>query len=198
MVFHHTGNYSTQLVKWWPASSRRLWLPCLSTGWRDRNGCLRTIVSTIHKLPVGSFTFLQFLSGTELLNLSGTAYAWRLVLDWCRNLQIGRRHCPVESRSADGQGVAWIYFLKIFRFWYWAAVKSVNELLSIEPANENGEFSTSFSFNAWVCCVLFGWHRFSYSCRRVQSVGIRWCSDTTSPDSSPTRSLMLYYRPFWL
>jgi hypothetical protein len=29
-------------------------------------------VITIHKLPVGSFTFLQCLSGIELLNLSGT------------------------------------------------------------------------------------------------------------------------------
>jgi hypothetical protein len=41
-------------------------------GWRDWHGCLRTMVITIHKLPVGSFTFLQCLSGTELLNLSGT------------------------------------------------------------------------------------------------------------------------------
>jgi hypothetical protein len=36
--------------------------------------CLRTMVSTIHKLPVRSFTFLQCLPGTELLNLSGTPY----------------------------------------------------------------------------------------------------------------------------
>jgi hypothetical protein len=62
------------LVKWWPASSRRLWLPCLSTEWRDWNGRLRTIVTTIHKLSVGSFTFRQCLSETELLNLSGTPY----------------------------------------------------------------------------------------------------------------------------
>jgi hypothetical protein len=50
----------------------------LSTGWRDWNGCLRTMVITIHKLRVASFTFLQCLSGTELLNLSGTPYtsAW--------------------------------------------------------------------------------------------------------------------------
>jgi hypothetical protein len=32
------------------------------------------MVITVHKLPVGSFTFLQCLSGTELLNLSGTPY----------------------------------------------------------------------------------------------------------------------------
>jgi hypothetical protein len=50
---------------WWSD-----WLTCLSTGWRDWNGCLRTMVITIHKLPVGPFTFLQCLSGTELLNLS--------------------------------------------------------------------------------------------------------------------------------
>jgi hypothetical protein len=72
--FHHTRNYSTQLVKWWPATGRRLWLPCLSTGRRDRNGYLRTMVITIHKLPVGSFTFLQCLLETEPRNLSGTAY----------------------------------------------------------------------------------------------------------------------------
>jgi hypothetical protein len=46
----------------------------LSTGWRDWNACLRTMVTIIHKLPVGSFTFLQYLSGTELLNLSGIPY----------------------------------------------------------------------------------------------------------------------------
>jgi hypothetical protein len=40
------------------ASSRRLWLPCLNTGWRDWNGCLKPMVIIIHKLPVGSFTFL--------------------------------------------------------------------------------------------------------------------------------------------
>jgi hypothetical protein len=32
------------------------------------------MVIAIDKLPVGSFTFLQCLSGTELPNLSGTAY----------------------------------------------------------------------------------------------------------------------------
>jgi hypothetical protein len=32
------------------------------------------MVITIHELPVGSFTFLQCLSGTELLNLSGIPY----------------------------------------------------------------------------------------------------------------------------
>jgi hypothetical protein len=72
--FHHTMGYSTQLVTWWPASSRGLGLPCLSSGWRDWNGCLRTMVIIIHKLPVGWFTFLQCLSGTNLLNLSGTPY----------------------------------------------------------------------------------------------------------------------------
>jgi hypothetical protein len=56
---------------WWSG-----WLPCLSTGWRDWNGCLRTMVIIIYKLPVGSFTFLQCLSGTELLILSGTPYIW--------------------------------------------------------------------------------------------------------------------------
>jgi hypothetical protein len=32
------------------------------------------MVIAINKLPVGSFTFLQCLSGSELLNLSGTLY----------------------------------------------------------------------------------------------------------------------------
>jgi hypothetical protein len=72
--FHHTSKYLMQSVKWWPASNRRFWLLCLSTGWRNWNGCLRTMVITIHKLPVSSFTFLQCLSGTELLNLSATPY----------------------------------------------------------------------------------------------------------------------------
>jgi hypothetical protein len=62
------------LMKRWPASNWRLWLPCLNTGWRDWNKCLRTMVISIHKPPVGSFTFLQCLSGTELPNLSGTPY----------------------------------------------------------------------------------------------------------------------------
>jgi hypothetical protein len=44
------------------------------------NGCLRTMVITIHKVPVGSFTFLQCLSGTELRNLSGTTYTILLSL----------------------------------------------------------------------------------------------------------------------
>jgi hypothetical protein len=56
------------------ASSRRRRLPCLNSGWRDWNGCLRTMVITIYKLPVGSFAFFQCRSGTELLNLSGTPY----------------------------------------------------------------------------------------------------------------------------
>jgi hypothetical protein len=43
--------------------------------WMERlNGCLRTMVIVIHKSPVGSLIFLQCLSGTELLNLSGTHY----------------------------------------------------------------------------------------------------------------------------
>jgi hypothetical protein len=89
---HHTRKYSTQLVKWWPASSRRLWLPCLSTGWRDWNGCLRTMVITIYRLPVGSFTFLQCLSGTELLNLNGTPYTSLDLLGPSWNLAFGALH----------------------------------------------------------------------------------------------------------
>jgi hypothetical protein len=49
-------------------------VPCLSTGRRGWNGCLRTMVIIIHKLPVSSFTFLQCVSGTEFVNLSGTPY----------------------------------------------------------------------------------------------------------------------------
>jgi hypothetical protein len=45
--------------------------------WTERLECVsRTMVITIHKLPVGSFTFLQHLSGTELLNLNGTSYIY--------------------------------------------------------------------------------------------------------------------------
>jgi hypothetical protein len=46
----------------------------LNTGWRDWTGCPRTMVITIHKLPVGSFIFIQCLSRTESLNLSTTPY----------------------------------------------------------------------------------------------------------------------------
>jgi hypothetical protein len=48
-------------------------------------------VITIHKLPVGSFTFLQCLSGTELLNLSRTPdsfadYIFAPLFDYMRML----------------------------------------------------------------------------------------------------------------
>jgi hypothetical protein len=52
----------------------------LSTGRRDWNGSLRTMVITIHELPVGPFIFFQCLSGTELLNLSETPYVIHLSL----------------------------------------------------------------------------------------------------------------------
>jgi hypothetical protein len=35
------------------------------------------MVIIVHKLPVGSFIFLQCLSETKLLNLSGTPYNFR-------------------------------------------------------------------------------------------------------------------------
>jgi hypothetical protein len=41
--------------------------------WMEKLECVsKKMVITIYKLPVDSFTFLQCLSGTELLNLSGT------------------------------------------------------------------------------------------------------------------------------
>jgi hypothetical protein len=83
--FHHTRNYSTQLVKWWPASCRRLWLPCLTIEWRDWKGSLRTMVITIHKLSAWSFTFLQYLSETGSLNLSGTPYISLRYSSHCHN-----------------------------------------------------------------------------------------------------------------
>jgi hypothetical protein len=107
------------LVKWWPGSSRRLWLPCLSTGWRDCNGYLITMVITIYKLLVGLFTFLQCLLGTELLNLSETPYICPLVGSipakklsrqmqiswhyncWHRHLNSTAGHSPEETAISD-------------------------------------------------------------------------------------------------
>jgi hypothetical protein len=73
--FHHTRNYSTLDAIGEVMTGIELeTLTAVFEHWRDWNRCLRTMVITIHKLPVGSFTFLQCLSGTELLNLSGIPY----------------------------------------------------------------------------------------------------------------------------
>jgi hypothetical protein len=52
------------------------WRTCFGTGSRDSNGFLRTMVTTIHKLNIGRFTFLGFLSESEMLHLGGTSYTW--------------------------------------------------------------------------------------------------------------------------
>jgi hypothetical protein len=65
---------------------------------------------TIHKLPVGSFTSLQCLSGTELLNQSGTPYINMPLsvetLEPQTLLWAIRSHSPttriVATRPADG------------------------------------------------------------------------------------------------
>jgi hypothetical protein len=43
----------------------------------------------------------------------------------------------MESSPADGERV--LLFLKILRFWYYAGVKSLNDLLRIEPTHEQCE-----------------------------------------------------------
>jgi hypothetical protein len=52
------------------------WRTCFGTEWRDSNGFLRTMVITIHKLNTGGFTFLAFLSESEMLHLGGTSYIY--------------------------------------------------------------------------------------------------------------------------
>jgi hypothetical protein len=45
------------------------------------------MVIIIHKLPVGSFNFVQCLSGTELLNLNGTPYILQVLVPDISNLR---------------------------------------------------------------------------------------------------------------
>jgi hypothetical protein len=66
----------------------------LRTGWRDWNGCLRTLVITILKLPDGSFTFLQCLSGTELLTWLGHPI-YPVKLSW------GQKIAPDEASEGS-------------------------------------------------------------------------------------------------
>jgi hypothetical protein len=52
-------------------SSDKSWRTCFGTGYRDSNGFLKTMVTTIHKLNNGGFTFLGFVPESEMLHLGG-------------------------------------------------------------------------------------------------------------------------------
>jgi hypothetical protein len=51
------------------ATRKRPYMTCLSTGWRDLNGFLRTMVTPIHTPNIGQLGFLCFLSAAEMLHL---------------------------------------------------------------------------------------------------------------------------------
>jgi hypothetical protein len=53
-------------------SRNQPWRTCFGPEWSTSNGFLRTMVTTINKLNTGRFTFLGFLSKSEILHLGGT------------------------------------------------------------------------------------------------------------------------------
>jgi hypothetical protein len=55
------------------------------------------MVIIIYKLPIGSFTFLQCLSGTELLNLSRPPYILTVLLPYIAKVQ---SNLELENESA--------------------------------------------------------------------------------------------------
>jgi hypothetical protein len=73
-LFHHVENYLQQFMKFPGPSLGQPWRTCFGTGWRDSNGFLRTMVTTIHKLNTGWFAFLGFLSEGEVLHRGRTTY----------------------------------------------------------------------------------------------------------------------------
>jgi hypothetical protein len=75
-LFHHVKNYLQQLMKSSGSSRDRPWKTCFGTGSRDLNGFLRTLVTTIDTRSTGWFTFLGFLSESEMPRLSGTLYRY--------------------------------------------------------------------------------------------------------------------------
>jgi hypothetical protein len=50
--FNNGKNCSQEFGRYWMRSRSRLWSVSSSTGWRDSNGFLRTIVIIIHKLNI--------------------------------------------------------------------------------------------------------------------------------------------------
>jgi hypothetical protein len=165
------------LVKWWPASSWRVWLPCLSTRWRGRNRCLKTMVIAIHKLSVGSFTFLQCLSGTELLNLSGTPY----ISGISRKLGI-LAHNPAFQQSY-GESIPAIsqhwWILRILRLdqlklYIRAADPSQKDMAISDTSVDSTRINTSLIFySGKVFCLWFP----RFSCKIVFGIsGNTWFS----------------------
>jgi hypothetical protein len=83
-LFYHVKNYFQQFMKSSGPSRDHPWRTCFGTGWRDPNEFLKTIITIIHKLNIGSFTFLGFLSKSEMLHLGGTPsilISFRLIRD---------------------------------------------------------------------------------------------------------------------
>jgi hypothetical protein len=52
-LFHHVTNYLRQLMKSSGPSRDQPWRTCFGTGWRDSNGFLRSMVTTVYKLNTG-------------------------------------------------------------------------------------------------------------------------------------------------
>jgi hypothetical protein len=75
-LFYHMKNHLQQFVKSLEPSRDQPWKTCSGTGWRDSNGFPRTMVTTLHKLNSGGFTFLGFFSESEMLHLGGTPYKY--------------------------------------------------------------------------------------------------------------------------
>jgi hypothetical protein len=73
-VFHQVNNHLQQLMKLSGQSRDQPWKTCFGTGRRDSNVFLSTMVTIIHKLNTGRFTFLGFLLESEMLHLGGTPY----------------------------------------------------------------------------------------------------------------------------
>jgi hypothetical protein len=73
-LFHHVKNYLQQFMKSSGPSRDQPWKTCFDTGWRGPNGFLRTVLTTIHTLNNNWFTFLGFLSKSEMPPLGGTPY----------------------------------------------------------------------------------------------------------------------------
>jgi hypothetical protein len=72
--FHHVKNCLQQFMKSLGPSRGQPWKTCFGTGWRDANRFLRIMVTTMHKRNTGWFTFLGFVSESEMLLGRQTLY----------------------------------------------------------------------------------------------------------------------------
>jgi hypothetical protein len=91
-LFNATGEMVTGIESGTLTAVFEHWMERLE--WVSKNNA-----DYIQKLPVGSFTFLQCLSGTKLLNLSGTPYIlWSVELQYTSDKWT---HSPSAVISAD-------------------------------------------------------------------------------------------------